>query len=434
MAVAFLDTRTVAQGASTPHQASFVPGTNQIDMRAYVSRADWAAIVNLGAFLAQWSSTVANCRFMLTPGSGGTLVAQWYNAAGVLQNAVSLTAVGFSPGQYKWVRAIINPGAGTVDFATSDDNVTYTALGAQITGKTTTAVQTTGTAPVLSVGLDSSGANGLPAKFLRSQLRVNNVLLVDIDWSTKAASPTGTWTGATGEVWTSVSSARINQEDAATSAALITSSSAAAFDAGTTVFQVTSYGTTPAAIASTFDPTLFQDCIAAGNARANRMMNAMPPYYANDPTVRGYVCAMAKELDRVEAQANATRSGAFPSQADLRTLAYYEKLFSLTIVGLTQAQRQSQVTAHFRQRQVAERFDWQQALLTFIGSTGWSYAESPSNPYTILLTTPVDPSGQRTPVITAFARAITPAHLQLIVNGSFGNFKVGISLIGIDPL
>lgn len=432
---AFLDTRTVSQGASTPNQAGFAPGTNQVDMRAYVSRASWGAATNLGMFLAAWSTTTANCRYCLQAGTGGTLIAKWYNAAGALQTCTSTANLsGLAADTYKWVRAIINPGAGTCDFATSDDNVTWTALGTQITGKTTTAVQTGGTAPVLTVGVDSSTLNGLPGKFLHSQLRVNNVLLVDIDWSSKAATPGGTWAGTTTETWTSVASAKINQEDAGSSTAVFTTLAAFAYDSGTTTFVIGSYGGSPGPAAPTYDPSVYLDCISTGSPRAVRMMNYLPPFYFNDPTVRGYVCACAKELDRVQAQADELRDGAFPFQADERTLEYYENLFQLTIVGLTTAQRRSQVVAHVRQRRVASRLDWQQSLLDFIGPTGWSYAESLSSPYTILLTTPLDPSGQRTPVIAAYARAITPAHLQLIVNGAYGNFKVGISHIGIDPL
>lgn len=423
----------LTSGASTPNQSGFAPGTNQVDLRAQCSRANWGATTGLGAFLAAWSSTVANCRYMLTAGTGGTLIAQWYNTAGALQTCTSTANLaGLAANQVKWVRAVINPGAGTCDFSTSDDNTTYTPLGTQITGKTTTAVQTTGTAPTLTVGQDSSGANGLAMKLLHTQLRVNAVLLVDIDWTAQSALPVGPWVGSTSETWTRQGSSVVNIEDAATTAFTISTGSAFAFDAGTAGFTISTYGGTPAAAAPTFDPTTFQDCIDLGEPRATRMLNALPPYFSQDPFVRGIICAAAKELNRVEAQADELRSGAFPSEADERTLEYYEALFALTITGLSTADRQAQVVAHLRQRQVAERFDWQQALLAFIGSTGWSYAES--SPYTVLLTTPVDPTGQRTPVITAYARAITPAHLQLIVNGAFGNFKVGISEIGIDPL
>lgn len=427
MSVAYLNT-PLTSGASTPSQGSFAPGTNQVDMRAYCARANWST--GTGAFMANWHTTVANCRYIFQANASGGLTAQWYNAAGALQTCVSTVGMGLANGAAKWVRAIINPGAGTCDFATSDDNVTWTPLGTQITGKTTTAVQTPTAAQPVTVGLDASAANGLAMKLYHSQLRVNNVLLLDIDWTAQAALPTGPWTGIA--TWTAVGAATINQDDAGTSILSILASSAFAYDAATATFQVTSYGGTAAGAAPAFDSTLFQDCIVAGNARANRMLSYLPPYFRDDPTIRSCICAWAKELDRIEAKAVATRTGAFPSVADLRTLAYYEGLFRLTNTSLTVAQRQADVIAHMRKRKVAERYDWQQALLQFIGSTGWSYAES--SPYTVLLSTPVDPTGLRTPVITTFARAITPAHLQLVVNGAFGNFKVGISQIGIDPL
>jgi hypothetical protein len=182
-----------------------------------------------------------------------------------------------------------------------------------------------------------------------------------------------------------------------------------------------------------FDTNLFQDDIDLGVPRAVRMINNLPPYYQEDPTVRGYVCAMARELDRLQGAGETLRLDSYPLTGDARTLDYYEALFALTNKLLTIEERRADVVGHLRKRSVASRYNWQQALDAFIAAPGsWSYAESP--PYTVLLTVPVDPTGNRVPVITAYARAVTPAHLLLVVNGNFGNFQVGISHIGIDPL
>lgn len=222
-------------------------------------------------------------------------------------------------------------------------------------------------------------------------------------------------------------------------------------DVGTTTFAVVSsgaqnpdYGFTTIAISTpgdggsiqatqTFDPNVYQDCIAKGEPRALRMLDYLPPYFQEDPTIKALVCAYAKELSRIQAKAEALRQGAFPDQADLRTLAYYEKLFGLSNTALSIDNRRLDVLAHMRKRKVATRFDWQTALATFIGA-GWTYSEGAPGTFNILLTTPVDPTGTQTALIAAYARAITPAHLNLIVNGAYGNFKVGISFIGIDPL
>lgn len=182
-----------------------------------------------------------------------------------------------------------------------------------------------------------------------------------------------------------------------------------------------------------YDDTLFQDDIALGVARASRMARNLPPYYQADPTVRGYLCAAGRELDRIQAAGEALRTGAFPSTADARTLNYYEALFSLSNKLLSLGARRLDIVGHMRKRSVASRYDWQQALDAFIAAPGnWSYSES--LPYTVNLTVPVDPSGDRTPIITTYARAVTPAHLLLVVNGNYGAFQIGISHIGIDPL
>lgn len=183
--------------------------------------------------------------------------------------------------------------------------------------------------------------------------------------------------------------------------------------------------------APALDSGLFQDDIDLGVPRAVRMIEAFAPDFQDDPTIRAYVCTLAREFDRVEAFAQALRIGTFPAEATEATLVYYERLFGLSNTGLTTAERRQDVVAHMRKHSVASRYDWQTALGSLIG-LGWSYEES--LPYTLLLTVPVDISGARVPVITDFARAITPAHLLLVVNGDYGSFQVGISHLGIDPL
>lgn len=424
----------LTSGATTPAQAGFAPGTNTVDLRARVSRVNWGDTTNLGAFLANWSSTAANSRYMLSAGTGGTLIAQWYNAAGALQTCTSTANLaGLASGSIKWVRALITPSAGTCSFFTSDDNVTYTQLGTTITGKTTTAVQTPTTAQPLTVAVDASAANGMLMHVYAAQLRINSALIVNMDWTPLSTPVTGTWTSATGEVWTRVGLSTLNIEDAGTNISVIVTGSGAQkiADSGTTTFTIN-----PAAIVGITSPALdttgYQDAIDGGNVRANRMLDAIPPYYRNDPTVRGYFGAWAKELDRFEAAAQALRSGAFPATASERTLEYYERLFLITTTGLSTADRQANVAAHMRRRRVAQRYDWQQALLAFIGSADWSYSEGPHDTYTVNLTLPPDPT--TVAVTTAFAREITPAHLNIAVNGSYGGFLVGVSRIGIDPL
>jgi hypothetical protein len=164
-------------------------------------------------------------------------------------------------------------------------------------------------------------------------------------------------------------------------------------------------------------------------SRAERMIENLPPYLRDDPTVRSFVFVCARELDRIEAAANALRAGAFPDAADLRTLIIYEALFRISAAGLGLDARHAAVVAHMRKRHVATRYDWQAALTALLGA-GWSYVES--TPYMILLHTPVELDPARTAAVAAFAREITPAHLDLTITDDFGAFQVGISLIGDD--
>lgn len=222
-------------------------------------------------------------------------------------------------------------------------------------------------------------------------------------------------------------------------------------DAGTTTFQILSggsplTGTTTFTIATSgeyappgpaLDTTPVLDCIDLGDERALRMMAAIPPYLRTDPTIRATLCTVGRELNRFEAALNAFRLGTFPLTATESTLEIYEQLMQLhaeTSDGtpLTLDERRAQVDAHLLKRRVAKRYDWQQALTEFIGTSGWSYSESP--PYTVNLTTPFDPTGDKTAAITAYARKITPSHLVLVVNGNYAGFQIGISHIGTDRI
>lgn len=425
----------LTSGATTPNQSALASGTTTIDLRARVSRANWADTSNLGAFIANWSSTVANCRWLFKSGPSGVLVVQWYNSSAALQTATSTVAVGLGAGAIKWVRALITPSAGTVAFYTSDDDVTYTQLGTTVTGFSTAALQTPTTAQVISVGEDASAANGMFQHVYRTKIVINGTQLLNMDWTAQAATNvTGTWTSATGEVWTRAGTATLSQEDTATTTFVVTSAPIDKIaDVGSITIAI-NRATQPWPSSPPFDSTLYRSPIALGNVRALRMLNALAPYFQADPFVQSYISAMALELDRIEAAAEALRSGAFPSTADERTLAYYEFLFQISPDGLTDAQRRANVVSYLHQRSVATRYGWQQAVQNFIGSTSWSYSEAGPNTFQILLNTPFDPVGDLTAQITAFAQQILPAHLLLVVNGSYGNFKVGISRVGIDPL
>lgn len=190
----------------TPHTAAMNPGTATLDLRAKVALNNWVPGGN-NILVSSWGS--AN-QFLLYIDATGHIAAAWTNAAAVGQFPISTVVTGLANGATKWIRALITITAGTCDFFTSDDGVTWTPNGAQRTGLTTTAVIVPGTPAQLRDGDDDTSAGEWTGKFYRSMLIIGGVTISDMDFSLQTLGATNTtFVATTGETWTIQNSAII---------------------------------------------------------------------------------------------------------------------------------------------------------------------------------------------------------------------------------
>lgn len=194
-------------GMSTPNIAGMTPGTSTVDLRARIQMANWVPSGN-NFILTKWHATAANNQYALYVDNAGKLNGAWYNAAGVFQGSASTVATNQPANGTKWVRALLNPGAGTITYYLSDDGTTWTQLGTTISGLTTTAVQTPTTAQPLTAGQTASATGQFVGKIFRGMLIVNGTTIADADVSTQTPAA-GTFTGGQGLTWTVISAAAI---------------------------------------------------------------------------------------------------------------------------------------------------------------------------------------------------------------------------------
>lgn len=161
----------------------------------------------------------------------------------------------------------------------------------------------------------------------------------------------------------------------------------------------------------------------------------LPSYYANDRNATAIVDCVARELVRVEAFLEALRDQAVPGKADdtYGILSLWESMLGLPVApeGVSLTQRQAIASAAYRKRSTVSGADWVATVDTLL-NTAWSYEENTPDPYTITVTLPED-SGYRGGQVQSLLRAITPAHLSIIVQTGTG-FRVDIDQVDIDTI
>lgn len=173
---------------------------------------------------------------------------------------------------------------------------------------------------------------------------------------------------------------------------------------------------------------------ATDSDKALDLIDTLPVYLQDSPTVRNLIDPLARELQRVEDAGNALRDRFTPQNADNQydMLAMWEELLGLPPrpAGVSLEQRQAGVMAAFHRRGSSAGSSWVERANALIG-TQWSYSEGPGD-YQLTVTIPYASTSVSASVVRRILQLITPAHLQLIVGYDVG-FLLGISNIG-DPL
>jgi hypothetical protein len=173
----------------------------------------------------------------------------------------------------------------------------------------------------------------------------------------------------------------------------------------------------------------------------------LPHYFHDDPQVRGYVDALSRELDRVAALIETVCDGWYPSEAesdeDAAAQALYLRMWEANLglpiapLGLSVGQRGNIVVSHIRKRTAETGADWVAVMNYGIGSGGWDYDENYAD-YTVRLVIPYGSGTITATSVLALARAITPAHIDIVVTysggGGGGSFVIGTSPIGVGQI
>lgn len=170
--------------------------------------------------------------------------------------------------------------------------------------------------------------------------------------------------------------------------------------------------------------------------RAGALLADLPPYLANDSLVqRGYQ-AMANELDRMDTIREAIRVGLTPTTAndEYKGLSMLESMMGLPVApsGQTELSRRQTLLAYLSARRSGKGSAWKSLLSLALGNTPWSYFEGPGD-YQITIKIGYASGSFTAGQVLALARAITPAHIDIIAAYDQG-FLLGVSQIGIEPL
>lgn len=167
-----------------------------------------------------------------------------------------------------------------------------------------------------------------------------------------------------------------------------------------------------------------------------RMLDQLPSYEANEPMIQRVYGALGNELDRMTATMDAIRDGLTPSIAtdDYSGLSMLESQLGIPVKpdGRTDLQRRLTVLAWIQARRGGTGSAWVALMNLALGSTPWSYHEGPGE-YEVTIILPLVEGSLTAGQLLAFARAITPAHIDIIPTYGTG-FLIGISEIGVEPL
>lgn len=189
--------------ATTPDHAGY-DITGDLDLRIYCAADDWSPTTNQ-RLIDKAVVNASGYRLVLT--TTGALNLIWGTGAAEITRTSTATLSALSNGTRKWVRATldVDDGAGNhvVNFYTSDDGNTWSALGSAITTAGTTSIATNNVD--LRIGADSGGGSRFDGKVFAAEVR-NGIA------GTRVAAPDFTtirpdessFTDARGNVWTLV--------------------------------------------------------------------------------------------------------------------------------------------------------------------------------------------------------------------------------------
>jgi len=170
--------------------------------------------------------------------------------------------------------------------------------------------------------------------------------------------------------------------------------------------------------------------------RAQSMLADLPPYLADEERVAKLYQVVANEMDYAWELLTTLRVGLTPHTAhdQLSGLSMLEAELDLPVApaGETEEHRREKVLAYLRARRAGTGAAWIALMQLAFGNSPWTYREGPDD-FTVVIMFPYAEDSFTAGRVLSFARAITPAHIDIIPEYDQG-FLIGISQIGVEAL
>lgn len=163
--------------------------TGDIDLRAYIAPDSWVPSSYVPIIWKILNSPSNNFSYALGLNNAGRLLlGVSLNGTTLLPDSISTVSTGFANGVAKWVRVTRVASTGTVQFFTSDDGVTWTQLGTDVSNTSGNIYAGTSNLYILSADLAGGGYSSYvgPCKVFRAQIfnGIDGTKVLDIDTST----------------------------------------------------------------------------------------------------------------------------------------------------------------------------------------------------------------------------------------------------------
>lgn len=170
------------------------------------------------------------------------------------------------------------------------------------------------------------------------------------------------------------------------------------------------------------------------------MVESLPIYEQSDPTIRSFLDAVGKELQRIDDYLSVLRATIQPKDSSDEFLRYWESFLDLPVepAGVSVAQRHRTISAAIRRRTAGPGTGWKGLLDTIMDGAPWSHTENADasgnyEAYGIrFYGIGLDGTDYRLGIFDEMVRRITPAHLEINAVTASGDdtFRVGISEVG----
>jgi hypothetical protein len=180
--------------------------------------------------------------------------------------------------------------------------------------------------------------------------------------------------------------------------------------------------------------------LVEGHALTMELLEDLPPVLREDPDMQAIIYCQAKEHERLQQTMDRVAANLFPQTADELGMPWWEALLGLPVepVGQTLAQRRETVMVYLSALRASGTGRWWVDTVSRLVGPGFEYEEhiagdggSPPA-YTIRITLPFPPEGDRFRLLEGLLQQITDAHIDLVLSSTEG-FHLDQSQLDQEP-